>query len=157
MDSIRSYLLSVVAAAVICGIVTRLLGEKGTQGAVAKLLTGIFLALTVISPLAKVKLDRLTDLTESYRVDGFTAAAAGEEMTREALAQSIKAQSEAYILDKATALEVTLAVEVTLTDEDIPVPCEVRLSGQVSPYAKNKLAGIIAEDLGIGKECQTWI
>ena len=145
-----------MAAAVICGIVRRLLGEKGTQGAVAKLLTGIFLALTVVSPLAKVEVGRLADIAGDYRADGLAAAAMGEEMTRQALAESIKAQTEAYILDKAAALEVTLTVEVEVSDEEVPVPCRVRLTGQVSPSAKSKLSGIITEDLGIEKERQIW-
>ena len=132
------------------------MGDKGTQGAVAKLLTGIFLALTVISPLAKVELNRLADIVLDHRQSGLAAAAAGEEMTRQALAESIKSRSEAYILDKAAALEVSLTVEVEVTDEDIPVPCQIRLSGQVSPYAKNRLSGIITEDLGIEKERQIW-
>lgn len=156
IESIRNYLLSVVAAAVICGIVKRLLGDKGTQGAVAKLLTGIFLALTVVSPLAKVEIGRLADTAEDYRADGLAAAALGEEMTRQTLAESIKAQSEAYILDKAAALEVTLTVQVEVSDEEIPVPYRVRLAGKVSPYAKNKLSGIITEDLGIERERQIW-
>ena len=156
IDGIRGYLLSVVAAAVISGIVKRLMGDKGNQGAVAKLLTGIFLALTVVSPLAKVEVGRLADIVGAYRADGLAAAAVGEEMTRQALAESIKAQSEAYILDKAAALEVALTVEIEMTDTDIPVPYRIRLSGQVSPYAKNKLSGIITEDLGIEKERQIW-
>lgn len=156
IEDIRNYLFSVVAAALICGIVKRLLGDKGIQGAVAKLLTGIFLALTVVSPLKKVSVGHLTDIMEDYRKDGLSAAAMGEEMTRQALAQSIKAKSEAYILDKAAALEVTLEVEVEVTDEDLPVPCQVYMKGRVSPYAKNKLSGIITDDLGIEKEHQIW-
>ena len=77
-------------------------------------------------------------------------------MTRRAMSGRIKAQTEAYILDKAAALEVTLLVEVEMSDEPIPVPCGVRLAGDVSPHAKNKLSGIITEDLGIEKERQQW-
>ena len=150
-------MLSVVAAALICGIVRRLTGEKGTQGAIAKLLTGIFLALAVVSPLAKVELGRLTDIALEYHTEGQSSAAIGEEMTRQAISASIKAQTEAYILDKAAALEVTLSVEVEMSDERIPVPCGVRLTGAVSPNAKSKLSGIITEELGIEKERQQWI
>lgn len=149
-------MLAVVAAAVICGIVRRLLGEKGTQGALAKMLTGIFLALTVVSPLAKIKLGGLADVIADHQAAGLSAAAQGEEMTRQALSQSIKSSTEAYILDKAAALGVELTVEVELNDEDVPSPCGVRLTGQMSPYAKRKLSGILTEDLGIEKEQQTW-
>lgn len=157
MDGIRAYLLSVCAAAVICGIVTRLVGEKGTQGAVVKMIAGVFLAFTVIRPIADVRLDSLSDWTADFSYDASLAAAAGEDLTREVLAAGIKKRSEAYILDKADALNVSLTVEVTLTEADIPVPCSVRLTGKVSPYAKGQLQTIIAEDLGIDKEHQVWI
>ena len=157
MESIKIYLLGVVAAAVICGIVTRLMGDKGTQGAMAKLIAGLFLAFTVIRPVANISLDGLSDFTSAYSDAGQQAAAAGESLTKEALAASIKTQTEAYILDKAAALQVDLEVEVTLSDENIPTPTAVRLSGKVSPYAKARLQSIITEDLGIDKERQTWI
>lgn len=157
MENIKTYLLGVVAAAVICGIVTRLMGEKGTQGAMAKLIAGLFLAFTVIRPVANISLDGLSDFTAVYSDAGEQAAAAGEILTKDALTTIIKAQTEAYILDKAAALQVDLEVEVTLSDEDIPTPAAVRLSGKVSPYAKARLQSIITEDLGIGKERQTWI
>ena len=156
MDAMKSYLIGVIAAAIVCGIVTRLLGDKGTQGAMAKLLSGLFLVFTVIRPIVNIDLRNLTDFTSFYSNAGQQAAAAGECLTKDAMAASIKAQSEAYILDKAAALDVELDVEIRLSDEDIPVPVSIRLSGKVSPYAKARLQNIITEDLGIDKECQTW-
>lgn len=156
MASIKTYLLGVVAAAVICGIATRLMGEKGTQGAMTKLIAGLFLVFTVIRPVANISLDGLSDFTAAYSDAGEQAAAAGESLTKDALAVSIKAQTEAYILDKAAGLQVDLEVEVTLSEDDIPTPIAVRLSGKVSPYAKARLQNIITDDLGIEKERQIW-
>lgn len=157
MEGLRSYLLSIFAAALICGIVNRLVGCKGTQGTVIKMITGVFLTFIVIRPMANISLTFVTDFTAAYGQDASIAAAAGEELTQKALASGIKSRCEAYILDKAEALNVALTVEVTLTNEDIPVPCAVRLTGKVSPYAKSQLQSIIAGDLGIDKEHQTWI
>ena len=156
MENIRSYLLGVVAAAILCGIVTRLLGQKGTQGTMAKLMAGLFLAFTVIRPMANISLDDLTDFADRYADAGQQAALEGELLTKEALASSIKTQTEAYILDKAAALSLDLKVEVTVSGEGIPTPTAVRVSGKASPYAKRRLQSIITEDLGIDKECQTW-
>lgn len=156
MDGLRSYLLSVFAAAVICGIVTRLIGKKGTQGAVIQMIAGVFLAFTVIRPIADISLDGIGDLTSDFSQDASLAAAAGEELTKDALAAGIKSRCEAYILDKAETLNAELTVEVTLTDEDIPVPYAVRLTGRISPYAKAQLQSVIAQDLGVDKEHQTW-
>jgi hypothetical protein len=45
---------------------------------------------------------------------------------------------------------------VTLSDELPPVPVEVRLSGDISPYIKTRLQSILEDDLGISKENQIW-
>ena len=77
-------------------------------------------------------------------------------MTKEAIAAGIKSRTQAYILDKAMALELQLQVEVVLSEDEIPVPEEVRLAGKASPYAKARLQQIIKEDLGIDKEHLIW-
>ena len=157
MEGIRTYLLGVIAAAIICGIATRLLGNKGMQGAMAKLLTGLFLTFILIRPIAELDIKSITDFTSGYSYEAEQAAAQGAAVTKEALAESIKSRTEAYILDKAAAMNADLAVEVTLSKDDIPVPEAVRLTGKVSPYAKAQLSHMILEDLGIDKERQTWI
>lgn len=122
----------------------------------SKLIAGLFLTFTVISPVANISFESISDFASGYSYAGAQAAAAGESLTKETIAASIKARTEAYILDKATTFDVELKVEVTLSDEDIPYPQDVRLSGKVSPYAKAQLQAIIAEDLGIEKERQIW-
>ena len=69
----------------------------------------------------------------------------------------IKGETEAYILDKAASLGVELEVDVLLEDMYPMAPKTVRLSGSVSPYVRNRLQNIIAEELGISKENQIWI
>lgn len=156
MEGIKEYLLSVFCAAIICAIVMRLMGEKGTHAVITKLIAGLFLAFTVVYPMAKIDLRDFSDWTASYSDAASQAAAAGERATKESIAASIKLRTEAYILDKATALNTSLKVEVTLSEDDIPCPKAVRLHGSVSPYAKAQLQTIIAQDLGIAKEYQTW-
>lgn len=157
MDSLRSYILSIVAGAIVCGIVIKLLGEKGTQGAMAKLMAGLFLTFTVIRPIADIRLDKMGDIMDIYTADAMTAVEAGSQITRDALIQSIKAQCEAYILDKAEDLGLTLQVAVTLSEDEMPVPIGVTLSGAAAPYAKGRLSAILSEELGIEKEAQKWI
>ena len=153
----KQYLLSVVAAAIISGIVTKLLGSKGTQGTVGKLVAGLFLAFTIISPLRSVHIGDLSSVTAPYSSAAGMAVEDGKNQTLQAMQASIKEGCEAYILDKAQSLDVELEVVVTVSDDDIPTPASIQLSGNVSPNAKNKLIGIITEDLGIPKEAQQWI
>jgi len=152
----KQYLLSILSAAMISGLVTKLMGEKGTQGALGKLIAGLFLAFTVISPLKEFRLKDLTEITDSYTQTAQAIAEEGKTMTTQAVAQRIKQECEAYILDKARQLDTELAVTITLNEEVIPTPVGVALSGNISPNSKRTLEAMIAQDLGIPREAQTW-
>lgn len=156
MDQIRQYIISVVAAAIFCGLVTTLLGKQGSIAAMGKLLAGVFLTMTVVSPWFKLELGNWEQYLDALSSDGTTVAESGKTMAAEETAAIIKARVESYILDKATEMEVDLTVEVTLSDDDPPMPQSVRLNGNVSPYAKARLSDIIAKDLGIPAEEQLW-
>ena len=156
IDGVKGYLLGVFAAALICAVVTHLVSDKGTIGGAVKLITGLFLAFTVIRPVGDISLSELSSWTSDFSDSAGLAASAGEDRTREAIAAGIKTKTQAYILDKAMALDLQIQVEVVLSEEDIPIPEAVRLSGNASPYARAKLQQIIEEDLGIDKEHQIW-
>jgi hypothetical protein len=156
MDAMRQYIISVTAAAILCGIVKGIHFGDGASGALIRLIAGIFLALVVVSPLSGIRIEDFLTCTRDYSLAGDTAAALGEDAAIEAMASVIKSNTEAYILDKAAAMEAALAVEVTLSDELPPVPVEVRLSGDISPYIKTRLQSILEDDLGISKENQIW-
>jgi len=156
MEDIRTYLLSITAAAIVCGLLTRFLGNKGLLGSTVKLLAGIFMALTVIGPWVNIRIDALGDLRFGIAESAEDAAAAGENSAREAMSEIIIAQTQAYILDKADALGAQLAVTVELSGDMPPVPCGVRLEGRVSPYAKKVISDMIEQELGIGMEEQIW-
>lgn len=156
MESLRTYLIGLVAAAILTGIVTQLMGDKGTQGALIKLISGLFLVFTVIAPISNIDLSGLRDFSADFSEAGEEAALIGEDITRESLAAVIKQRSEAYILDKAAGLDVELEVDVTVSDDKMPVPSAVLIRGKVSPYAKARLQSIIVQNLGIDKEKQIW-
>lgn len=156
MDGIRKYLLSVISAAIICSIVNILSGKKSAPSSLIRLISGIFMALTLISPLVNIRLSDYADYFSGFTVDANAAVAFGESAATDALRSIIKSQTEAYILDKADSMEVALDVEVTLNNENPPVPCGVMITGSFSPYSKEVLSQYIANDLGISKEDQVW-
>lgn len=156
MQPIAEYLLSVTGAAIISAVILRLLEGKGSAASIAKMLTGIFMAVTVIGPITQVRLSDALELLPDISADAQAAVSEGEASAKNALAESISSQLEAYILDKAAQLGVTLTVEVELSDDIIPTPARVRLKGNVSPYAKTRLQDILRSDLGIDKENQIW-
>lgn len=157
MDQIRQYIISITVAAIICAIISGLIGKKGTQGSIIKLLCGLFLSITIISPWLHLDVNYIADYFNEIKIDAGDSVDHGQtlaNMSREAI---IKAQTEAYILDKASSMQLDITVEVTLSDTDLPVPYSVVLRGSASPYAKQNLQRIITSDLGIPEENQEWI
>ena len=97
----------------------------------------------------------MPDFSLGYMGDAEDAAAMGENLARDSMADIIKEETEAYILDKAADLHANLHVEVTVGEDNLPTA--VTLSGEASPYARRQIQAIIANDLGIAKENQKWI
>lgn len=154
MNGMSQYILTLTAAAILLAILRSLAGE-GTTGAVIKLLGGVFMALTVISPVLELELPDVEQWISVYAADGRAAAAEGEALADQTWQTIIKERTAAYILDKAALYHTVPSVEIELDDGGAPV-C-VTLTGPVSPYAREKLAGIIETELGIGREAQQWI
>lgn len=155
MESLKQYVISVTAAALICGITAGLVKKNGT-GELIRMVCGLVLAFTVLRPIVGLKLDKLSsDLLPDLQ-EGENMAAQGEKITRDAMEDIIKSETEAYILDKAAALGMELTAEVLLGEDTIPVPVGVILSGACSPYARSELTNVIEKDLGIPKENQLW-
>lgn len=155
MDGLRQYVLELVIAALICGIITGLVKE-GSLREILKFICGVFLAVTVLRPIVGTDFLTLLDFSHLHTDDAAQAVSAGENLSRDAAAAIIKAECEAYILDKAAQLEVQISAEVTLSEDDPPVPVSVLITGNVTPYNKLRLEEIIQEDLGITKENQLW-
>lgn len=155
MDGLRQYVISVTTAALICGIVSGLV-KKGGAGELIRMLCGLMLAIVVLRPIGSLHPEAFGFGLFPSSWEGESMAAQGEKIARQSMTDIIKSRTEAYILDKAAALEVSLAAKVTLSEDDIPVPVGVTLSGNLSPYARSQLTDVIAKDLGIPKENQLW-
>ncbi len=153
MDGLRGYLLGLIAAAMVCAVVVKL-PTKGTVNAALKLLAGLFMSLSIISPLLKVRFSDLDLYLDDIRAEAGQIAADGENAAKSEIEGRITQAVRSYILDKAGTMGVALEVEVEVHEFR---PCAVTLTGPISPYAKGVLADYIASNLGIGKEEQTWI
>ena len=149
----RAYLLSVTAAAMILALLRTLAGE-GTMGTLTRLLGGLFLAVTVLSPLVRLEIPDLSEWMDSFTDEGMEAAAAGEAMAEEYAAAIISAELEAYILDKAASLGAEVTAEVSLDADGMPRSVTVR--GEISPAAREELSRYISQTLGLGEEAQRW-
>lgn len=157
MAALRQYILSVSSAAILCGLVKAMV-PKGSLQEILKLICGVFLALLVVEPVIQLDPGRiLSHFTGQLTSEGEAAAAFGEELARDSMAQYIKRETEAYILDKAKELGITAEVEVLVGKEDLPVPTAAVIRGPVSQRNKQELECMLEENLGIAKENLQWI
>lgn len=154
---IREYLIGVTAAALICGIVKTFLPDKGGTGTVVKTLLAVAMLLVVVKPLTGMRTEGLFDWTEDISADAQGIVSDAEFVSKEAMRSRIKEQTQAYILAKAQSLGTQLEVSVVLSDDMLAQPVGVRITGAVSPYAKQVLMQAITDDLGIDREAQQWI
>lgn len=156
MESIRNYVFSVVAAAIICAVVKLLVDQKSAQGAVMRLIIGLLLTVTVIGPVTNIQFTDLSKYIDEFPLTADAVVDSGTAYAVENAAVIIKQRTQAYILDKAQQLGADIQVDVVLSEESVQRPCSVVVTGQASPYAKQKLITIIAQDLGIPEEDQVW-
>lgn len=152
----KEYILGIIAAGIICGIVQNLVSSKTATGRILRLLTGILMVITILSPVVNVSFTNISDYLDEINTQGDIYANYGSAMANESVCAIIKDQAEAYILDKADRMNLDISVEVALDEHNNSVPCEVTIAGNLSPYAKEVLGSYIEENLGIAKEYQRW-
>ena len=157
MEWICNYLLRIICAAILCGLVTGFVGNKGAIGSTVKMLAGIVMVLTMVSPWTTLDFQDTTNYFEGITAEADRILADTKETTNQSLSAIIKNKTEAYILDKADSFGAELTVEVSLDGSDLPVPSSVRICGSLSPYARKRLENVISDEIGIALEDQKWI
>lgn len=154
MGAIKEYLMSVTSAAIICGVITGLTKKSGSISAMLKMLAGLFMTMTVLSPVMNLPLLDFPIYLDHLSDDAQSAAIIGEEIANDEMQQIIMEHTQAYILKKAKALGADIEVVVYLQDL---IPSGVRIIGQTAPYTKKQLSQYISDNLGISLEDQLWI
>lgn len=156
MGYLSEFILGISATALICAVIL-CFSEKSPLAPLLKLICGLVLAFALVDPILHLSAGNWQALGIDIREDGSIAAEEGQLRAKKEMAQIIKEETEAYILDKAKAFDLDLRVTVLLNDLPMPAPVGVILEGMVSPYGKANLSRIIREELGIREENQQWI
>ncbi len=156
MSGLSEYVLSISVAAIICALIVKLLPEKGASVKMGKILCGMFLMFSILRPLTDINLLEWNDLSSSIRQDAEQVADEGKMLAKNQWEYIITERIRAYILDEAAKYDAVLTVSVQLSQDTIPIPVGVQISGNISPYGKQQLKAIIDEDLGIAEEAQIW-
>lgn len=157
MTDLRQYLLSVITAAVLCSVLLTLTEKNSASGGLLRILCGMFMVAAFLSPIVNLRLGNMELYFAEMQSEVGAAVNAGTASAEEALSDIIKARSEAYILDKAESMGLSISVEVVLSDDELPQPGSVRIRGTVPPYARAQLRAWIRDTMGIGEEYQLWM
>lgn len=153
MEGLREYLLRLLWAALVCGIVNRT--AKGSVCApVIRLLCGVFLTVVLVQPLGSFSFDAPLQWTQGLET---AAADAVRQGSREAQAQKeaiIKTRLEAYIVEKAAQAGASVTADITLGGDGLPRA--VTVTGALSPAVKGRLKRMLTQELGIPEVRQQW-
>ena len=153
---IDNYILRLVFAGIICGIITSIVAGKSGGSTVIRVICGFFLTVTAVSSLLNLKVTDIEDYFENIHLDAQTYVEAGTALADSETALFIKDQMETYILDKASAMGVQIQVEIEMSEDPKNLPDSVAITGSVSPYNRKLLKNMINGDLGIPEEKQIW-
>lgn len=156
MTAFAQYLIKVVSASVICGIINQIIRGKNSVAALIKMLSGIFVAVTVLSPVVNLKIDPDILSFDNHYLEGVSYCTDGERIASEKRFEYIKSSAQTYIVNKASSYGVELLVEIVVSEDGTNPFQSVVLTGDVSPYAKKQLSQLMTDDLGIPKEDQLW-
>lgn len=156
MEGIRQYILTVICASVLIAIITAFLGEKKHLSGIMKLITGVFIIFTVVAPVISIEIRDFQDFYKDISEDAQAVVRQGELMTQQSSQEIIKQQLEAYILDKASSMNLDIDIDLTLEDAAIAKPKQITINGNVSPYSKKMLQTFFVDEIGIPEEMQLW-
>ena len=80
MERISEYILGIIAAAMILGIMGRLLGDKNGISSLFQLIGGLFLVFTITAPVLEMDFSGIMGFLEAFTLEAEMAAMDGEEM-----------------------------------------------------------------------------
>ena len=152
MTFLRSWLLSIVACAVLVSLAEHLT-DGGTMKKIVRFTGGMLLMLAMLRPLLRLDLSTFEVDISSYREAVSQLELALTQQREDALSARIAAETEAYIEDKAHALGAEVTAEVTVREEDGAfIPNRAVLFGEENA----ELSVLLTQELGIAPEKQEW-
>lgn len=152
LEGLRSYLLSVTAAALLIAIVQSALPQGPTQR-VSSMACALLLFICVIRPLNHFDAQQLADDFQQYCQE-LTAypdeiVSAGDVLTESIILE----RSQAYIKTKAEEKGIVCDVQVMCeSQQGIAVPSYVTVSGPLSAGQQKEIITVIKEGFGLSAE-----
>lgn len=154
MTAVRTWLLGVILTSFACAVARNLV-PSGREQRFLRLTSGLLVLLSAVQPLARVgeMLPAFAPLDLSEQIQS-QKDSMEQEKERE-LSSLIAERTAAYIWDKASQLgvEVTVSVELTISEGGLPIPNVVTLMGSYS----EELSAWLEREMGIDVHQQIWL
>ena len=157
MGELQKYLYGIISAAVVCAAIVAIAPKNKATGKLITMLCGLFLLLNVLKPIKSIDLSSIGNFADILESDSAAFVTEGIESSTQTLREVIKNRCESYVMEKASQIGANISVDILLDEGDMPVPIEATIIGNISPYAKERLAILLTQDLNIPKERQKWI
>ena len=157
IEPLRAWLLALAGAALLTALAAMIPTSESLHR-VVKLIGGVALTCLLFSPLVAFDYDSYAAALQSCRLAVQTDGAApdcGDGLQRTV----IESELRAYILDKATSLDmdVTAEVEAHRGDGELWYPYKATLSGEYTQAQKDELSELIEAELAIPAQRQNWL
>jgi len=155
-ELLRQWIIGLCGASVITACAQSIV-PAGAVKKVLRLISGLVLTLTLISPLARPDLDDYALSLAGYHESVLALTEDLNEQEKRLERLYIEEGCAAYILDEAHALGLEGRVEVRAKwRDDCWVPWEVQLYMNASEESRQRLAARLEGELGITAERQSW-
>lgn len=154
----HSYLTSLIYTGVICSLAL-IVTPDGRVKSVVRLASCVAMISVILSPAVLPDADAFSSALTKYRIEAEEYAEAGEKNMEDLNRRCIQEQCEAYILDKAEKLGITVgsvSVGLMWSTDGYWYPVSAELICECDPDLKNKLASYIESELGIMRGEQNW-
>ena len=156
METLRTYLLGIVAAAMAVTAASALLREGSLRRAV-RLAGSVVLIRVVLGPLLRESLDAFGAYLAEIEMEEDALRSGIEVENTDILTRIICRKTEAYRLDKAAALGADVEVAVTMEQgEHYPYPYAVTVEGALTDAQRELLSEDMELSLAIPKERQVF-
>lgn len=148
MDLVRSWLLGVTGVAIFTAMAEGLMPE-GSVKQVGKLTGGLVLLVVALTPILSLNLEGLFPV-EQWEHQLATSEEELEEGRKNQWEGLIVEELETYIVDKGAERGISCTAEVSCRwSEEIYLPDEVVISGNLTEGEREQLRQLIEEDFSI--------
>ena len=156
MKAVRGYLLRLTAGAFLSAGLLSLI-PKGTSKKAAAVLCGLVMLLLALTPLAQLDYEALSETISRLELEKEEARTGIEIQNQDLVARIISGRVQAYILDKAASLGLTVTVELEMeTRTATPYPKAVTIHGEANPAQKQQLQQYLEQTFAIPVQRQVW-